>query len=104
MVIDIPQERGMASIFYRWQEGACIFPLFNFLRPLSTEWMYMVYLVMFLGALGIFLGFMYRLSCLSFVVTYWYIFFLDKTVWNNHSYLYGLISIMLLLCDANRYW
>jgi vitamin K-dependent gamma-carboxylase len=49
-------------------------------------------------------GFCYRSSCVMFIITYWYIFFLDKTVWNNHSYLYGLISIMLLMTDANRYW
>lgn len=105
MIVDIPQERGMAGILYRWEmPDACYFPLFNFLSPLSPHWMHIVYMVMFVGALGICLGFMYRLSCLSFAVTYWYIFFLDKTVWNNHSYLYGLVSIILLISDANRYW
>lgn len=56
------------------------------------------------GALGIMLGCFYRLSCLLFISTYWYIFFLDKTAWNNHSYLYGLIGFQLLLMDGNRYW
>jgi vitamin K-dependent gamma-carboxylase len=46
---------------------------------------------------------MYRLSCLCFVIPYWYIFLLDKSTWNNHSYLYGLIGIQLLIFDANRY-
>ncbi|XP_055369409.1 vitamin K-dependent gamma-carboxylase isoform X2 [Betta splendens] len=66
--------------------------------------MYVVYVVMFLGALGIMLGCFYRLSCLMFISTYWYIFFLDKTAWNNHSYLYGLIGFQLTLMDGNRYW
>lgn len=56
------------------------------------------------GALGIMLGCFYRLSCLMFISTYWYIFFLDKTTWNNHSYLYGLIGFQLTLMDGNRYW
>lgn len=105
MMLDIPQERGMSLVGNRWQDSSmCYFPLFDWLRPLSVDWMYVVYLVMFLGALGITLGCCYRASCLMFVSTYWYIFFLDKTVWNNHSYLYGLISFLLLLTDANRYW
>lgn len=50
------------------------------------------------------LGCFYRLSCLMFISTYWYVFFLDKTTWNNHSYLYGLISFQLTIMDGNRYW
>ncbi|AWP15190.1 putative vitamin K-dependent gamma-carboxylase [Scophthalmus maximus] len=106
MVIDITQERGLSHLDYKYLDGApvCRFPLFNFLQPLPLDWMYLVYVVMFLGALGIMLGFFYRLSCLMFISTYWYIFFLDKTTWNNHSYLYGLIGFQLMLMDGNRYW
>ncbi len=56
------------------------------------------------GTVGIMLGFLFRLSCLIFVVPYWYLFMLDKTVWNNHSYLYGLCGLLFLVSDANRYW
>jgi len=57
----------------------------------------------FVGALGITFGLFYHTSCLAFVIPYWYIFLLDKTSWNNHSYLYGVISILLLGSQANRY-
>ncbi|XP_053267780.1 vitamin K-dependent gamma-carboxylase isoform X1 [Pleuronectes platessa] len=106
MLIDITQERGLSHLDYKYLDGApvCRFPLFNFLQPLPLDLMYLVYVVMFLGALGIMLGCLYRLSCLMFISTYWYVFFLDKTTWNNHSYLYGLIGFQLTLMDANRYW
>lgn len=106
MAIDITQERGLSHLDWKYLDGApvCRFPLFNFLRPLPLDWMYFVYLVMFLGALGIMLGCFYRLSCFMFLSSYWYIFFLDKTTWNNHSYLYGLIGFQLTLMDGNRYW
>ncbi|XP_036385737.1 vitamin K-dependent gamma-carboxylase [Megalops cyprinoides] len=106
MAVDITQERGLSHLDYKYLDGApiCRFPLFNFLEPLPMDWMYLVYVVMLLGALGIMLGCFYRFSCLMFISTYWYIFFLDKTVWNNHSYLYGLIGFQLTLMDANRYW
>ncbi len=105
MILDIPQERGMANLNKKWSDpDVCTFPLFSWIHPLPIEWMHMVYTVMFIGAIGIMLGFLYRLSCLCFVSTYWYIFLLDKTTWNNHSYLYGLTGIMLLLTDAHYYW
>ncbi|CAL8277732.1 unnamed protein product [Merluccius merluccius] len=106
MFIDITQERGLSHLDYKYLDGApvCRFPLFSFLEPLPMDWMYLVYVVMLLGALGIMLGCWYRLSCLMFISTYWYIFFLDKTAWNNHSYLYGLIGFQLTFMDANRYW
>ncbi|KAM6986882.1 vitamin K-dependent gamma-carboxylase isoform 2-T2 [Aplochiton taeniatus] len=106
MAVDITQERGLSHLDYKYLDGApvCRFPLFNNLQPLPLDWMYLVYVVMFFGALGIMLGCFYRLSCLMFISTYWYVFFLDKTAWNNHSYLYGLIGFQLTLMDANRYW
>lgn len=106
MALDITQERGLSHLDYKYLDGApvCRFPLFNFLKPLPMDWMFFVYFVMFLGAVGIMLGCFYRIACLMFISTYWYIFFLDKTTWNNHSYLYGLIGFQLTLMDANRYW
>ncbi|KAF7236674.1 Vitamin K-dependent gamma-carboxylase [Varanus komodoensis] len=106
MALDIPQERGLSYLDRKYLDGleVCRFPLFNFLEPLPLDWMYLVYTVMLLGALGIMLGCCYRLSCLLFLLPYWYIFLLDKTAWNNHSYLYGLLGFQLLLLNANRYW
>lgn len=53
MAIDITQERGLSHLDYKYLDGApiCRFPLFNFLQPLPLDWMYLVYVVMFLGAL-----------------------------------------------------
>lgn len=104
MMIDIPNERGMAEADIEYGDSLqCHFPLFTFLKPFDMKWMVIIYGIMFLGALGITLGFRYRVSCAMFVGTYWYMFFLDKTSWNNHSYLYGLIGFMLLIMDGNRY-
>lgn len=106
MVLDIPQERGLSSLDRRYLDGldVCRFPLLNALQPLPLDWMYFVYTIMFLGALGVMLGLCYRLSCVLFLLPYWYVFLLDKTSWNNHSYLYGLLAFQLTFLDANRYW
>lgn len=105
MLIDIPEERSGGELDQRWGNPRdCRFPLFNFLYPLPLCWMAMIYAVMWLGALGIFLGYKYRLSCLMFTIPYWYIFFLDKSHWNNHSYLYGLLGILFAFTSADKYW
>ena len=104
MMIDIPNERGMADADIEFGDSLeCRFPLFSFLKPLDMQYMVLLYGLMFLGALGIALGFRYRISCLLFLTIYCYMFFLDKTTWNNHSYLYGLIGFLLLITDGNRY-
>ncbi|KAJ6653267.1 hypothetical protein lerEdw1_009431 [Lerista edwardsae] len=110
MALDIPQERGLSYLDHKYLDGlqVCRFPLFNFLKPLPLDWMCVdrpdLSSFPATGAVGIMLGCFYRLSCLLFVLPYWYIFFLDKTTWNNHSYLYGLIGFQLLVMNANRYW
>ncbi|XP_064353907.1 vitamin K-dependent gamma-carboxylase [Dromaius novaehollandiae] len=105
MALDIPQERGLGHLDQRFLDGleVCRFPLLPFLAPLPLDWMYLLYAVMFLGALGIMAGCCYRLSCLAFLGPYWYVFLLDKTSWNNHSYLYGLLAFQLALVGADRY-
>ncbi|XP_057618028.1 vitamin K-dependent gamma-carboxylase isoform X2 [Chionomys nivalis] len=106
MLLDIPQERGLSSLDRKYLDGldVCRFPLLDALRPLPLDWMYLVYTIMFLGALGMMLGLCYRLSCVLFLLPYWYVFLLDKTSWNNHSYLYGLLAFQLTFMDANHYW
>ncbi|XP_067168603.1 vitamin K-dependent gamma-carboxylase [Apteryx mantelli] len=105
MALDIPQERGLGHLDQRFLDGleVCRFPLLPFLAPLPLDWMYLLYAIMFLGALGIMAGCCYRLSCLAFLGPYWYVFLLDKTAWNNHSYLYGLLAFQLALLGADRY-
>ena len=54
MVLDIPQERGLAHADYKWGDpDECRFPLFNFLAPLPLQWMYIVYLFMWIGKMGV---------------------------------------------------
>ncbi|XP_055847044.1 vitamin K-dependent gamma-carboxylase [Episyrphus balteatus] len=105
MLIDIAEERGGSQMDLNFgDERTCHFPLFDFIQNFSLPVMGLVYLTMWLGALGIALGYNFRLSCLAFVVPYWYIMLLNKPAWNNHSYLFGLSSVLLMMTDANRFW
>jgi vitamin K-dependent gamma-carboxylase len=52
MILDIPEERGLADVDINWGDpNECRFPLFDFLQPLSLQWMCIVYLIMWIGTL-----------------------------------------------------
>lgn len=125
MLIDIPEERGGSIFDIRFGRSTnCFFPLFPFVKPMDASKMGIVYACLWLGwcslkytvssfffsiyvfrlplgALGIAIGYKFRLSAAMFVATYWYIFLLDKSVWNNHSYLYGLCGILFLASSSH---
>lgn len=102
MLFDIPDERSGFELDVRWgDEKDCRFPLFPFLKPLALPKMAILYAVMWLGALGITLGYKFKASCLMFTIPYWYIFLLDKSSWNNHSYLFGLLATLFACTQAN---
>lgn len=52
MMIDIPNERGMAEADIEFgSSNICYFPLIHSLKPLPVEWMLVLYAIMFLGNL-----------------------------------------------------
>ncbi|XP_050538854.1 vitamin K-dependent gamma-carboxylase [Daktulosphaira vitifoliae] len=105
MLIDTVDERGFCRVEKRWMESAkCYFPLVDFIQPLPGEWMCLVYATMFTGILGILIGFHYRTSCVIYAILYWYILLADKSAWNNHSYLFGLLILLFSVIDAHNTW
>ncbi|XP_025408245.1 vitamin K-dependent gamma-carboxylase isoform X2 [Sipha flava] len=105
MMIDTMDERGFCRADKRWMEPTkCYFPLFDFIKPLPGRWMCLAYAFMFSGVLGMLTGFQYRTSCAMYAISYWYIFLADKTSWNNHSYLFGLLIVIFSVTDAHRNW
>ena len=79
------------------------YELFPFVSPLPGQWMYVVFFVMGLAALGVALGFFYRIATALFFLSYTYVFLLDKAQYNNHYYLIILLAFLFLLTDAHRW-
>ncbi|KAM3961558.1 vitamin K-dependent gamma-carboxylase-like [Aphomia sociella] len=105
MLFDIPDERGGAMMEERWGDThTCHFPLIPFVKAIHMPYMAIVYAAMWLGALGIMLGYKYRLTSTMFTICYWYLFLIEKSFWNNHSYLFGLTGLLLACTEANSYW
>ncbi|KAG5894578.1 hypothetical protein JTB14_021558 [Gonioctena quinquepunctata] len=104
MLIDLSEERGGSDIDIRWGDPKdCHFPLFPILTNPGFPCICLAYFAMCLGACGIMLGYKFRISVFLFGIPYWYILLLDKSFWNNHSYLFGVVTILLMGSSANHF-
>ncbi len=75
---------------------------FGWIRPWPGEGMIVHFVLMAVLALGILLGFMYRLCAVLFCLGWVYFFLLDKAYYQNHYYLICLLSGWMAILPANR--
>jgi hypothetical protein len=57
----------------------------------------------FQGSIGMMFGFKFRWSCGLFLGPYMYFFLLDKSRWNNHSYLFALFTLLMMFSGAGNH-
>ncbi len=75
---------------------------FEWVQLLSPEAMYGLHALMVLGALGVWLGFFYRISASVFFLTFTYAWLIDLTYYLNHYYFVSIAAFLLILVPANR--
>ncbi len=76
---------------------------FEWVKPLGEFGMYAVFVTMALATVGIALGAFYRISAITFFLTWTYVELLDVTNYLNHYYFVSLAAFLLVLVPANRY-
>lgn len=81
-----------------------IFPFigFEWMRVLSGEWMYVHYVIMGICGIFILLGYRYRWAAVIFLLMWTASYLMQKTSYNNHYYLFILISLGMALAPASR--
>ena len=79
------------------------YQFFEFVRPLPEPYLMAVFVLMAIAALGIMLGLMFRCSALIFLLSYCYVFLLDKAYYNNHYYAIILLSFLMLVTNGQRW-
>jgi hypothetical protein len=92
-----------------WIQKLYIEPTF-FFKFYGFEWVgvpgetgcYILYSLITISAIGIMLGAFYRLSAITFFVTFTYSELLDATNYLNHYYLVVLLSFLLIFLPANK--
>ena len=76
---------------------------FEWVKPLGS-WTYLIFILGGLSAIGIALGYRYRLSATVFFLSFTYIELMDKTTYLNHYYFVSLVSFLMVLLPANAYF
>ncbi len=96
--------------YHGWIEKLYLEPKFHF-HYLGFEWIQVpgrwVYLLFFIcgvSALLFALGFKYRLSIITFFLSFTYIELMDKTTYLNHYYFVSVVSLILIFLPANMWF
>lgn len=96
--------KGWVNEFYIAPQFHFTFYGFHWIKPLGATGMYAVFGLMLFTSLFIALGFFYRFSAVLFFICFCYVELIDKTFYLNHYYFVSLISFLLILVPANRYF
>ncbi len=93
-----------------WIEKLYLEPSFHFsyygfewVKPLGS-WTYVLFAVCGLSAVGIALGYRYRISASVFFLSFTYIELMDKTTYLNHYYFISLVGFLMIFLPASAYY
>jgi hypothetical protein len=75
---------------------------FEWVMPMGSSGMWVIFSLMLLAAFGIMFGAFYRTAAIIFFLTFTYVELIDKTNYLNHYYFVSLVSLLLIVVPANR--
>ena len=74
----------------------------RWIKPLPESLMNAILYIMLACAVAMTIGFFFKWACRLFAAGYAYILLLDKSIYNNHIYLFILLALLLSFTDADR--
>ena len=75
---------------------------FEWLPSFPEPWMSLFFLASLAAAVGITLGWRYRLCCTFYAFAFTYVFLLEKSYYLNHGYLFCVLSFLMIALPADR--
>jgi uncharacterized membrane protein YphA (DoxX/SURF4 family) len=94
-----------------WIDDHYINPVFHFkyfgfewVKPLGKTGMYAVHIILLVASLLVTLGLFYRIAAIVVFICFSYTELIDLTYYLNHYYFLSLVSFLLILVPANRYF
>ena len=95
---------------YGWIELLYLNPKFHF-KYFGFEWVkvygnitYLIFLLCLISAIFVALGYRYKLSIVTFFLTFTYIELMDKTTYLNHYYFISSLSFLMCFLPAGKYF
>ncbi len=88
-----------------WNEPDFLFKYWGFgwVHPLPAPGMHLLWVFLGLAAVGITLGWRYRLCMVTFTVAFIYSFLQDQALYLNHFYLVILFAVLMCFVPAHHY-
>lgn len=80
------------------------YPGFDWVRPWPKSGMLLEFLVLLVASLHIAAGVLVRFASIVFAIGFTHFFLIDRTNYQNHYYLMMLLSWLMVLVPADRYW
>ncbi|MGB6036412.1 MAG: HTTM domain-containing protein, partial [Cryomorphaceae bacterium] len=77
---------------------------FDWVQPLPRVGMYAVFIAMAAACIAIVLGWYYRFFAVLFFLCFTYVELIDITYYLNHYYFVSIVSFLMILVPANRYF
>lgn len=77
---------------------------FEWVQPLGETGMYSLFIILAIASLFIAAGFYYRTAAIIFFLGFTYVELIDKTNYLNHYYFVSIVSFLLILVPAHRYF
>lgn len=98
-------------MYMGWIENQLVDPLlhfayygFDWVQPLGKTGMYAVFILMAISCLSIALGLFYRFFTILFFFLFTYVELIDITYYLNHYYFINIVSFLMIIVPANRYF
>lgn len=76
---------------------------FEWVKPLGV-YTYLIFILCGLSAVGVALGYKYRLSVTTFFLSFTYIELMDKTTYLNHYYFISIVAFVMIFLPAHVYF
>ncbi|MFD2602680.1 HTTM domain-containing protein [Flavobacterium suzhouense] len=76
---------------------------FSWIKPIGV-YTYLIFIICALAAIGISIGYRYRISAIIFFLSFTYIELMDKTTYLNHYYFVSVISFVMIFLPAGNYF
>lgn len=106
MLISTVRYMVMGWVDTQLVEPALHFSYFGFewIEPLPRLGMYAVFTAMTIACVAIVLGWYYRFFTILFFLCFTYVELIDITYYLNHYYFVSIVSFLMILAPANRYF
>lgn len=92
---------GTVEVMFRHPAMFFTYLGFGWVQPLPGWGLQLQFLLTLLGALGILLGLLHRWSCLLFCAGWTWFWLMDKSLYQNHTYLISLVAFWLAFMPAS---